>query len=111
MPFALRTSTRKWSTSLPMQTRKKPGPVPSGHLPPTSVRLPAEVVAGLDAWIAMQPDPKPRRAEALRHALREWLGGLGLVTADGDGRDTSRDRRQGSRSQQVIGASAERNPT
>ena len=33
----------------------------------------------LDAWIAAQPDPKPSRPEAIRHALTDWLTGQGYV--------------------------------
>ena len=43
------------------------------------LRLYPELDAGLDAWIAQQPDPKPSRPEAIRVALKEWLAGLGLL--------------------------------
>ena len=33
----------------------------------------------LDAWIADQPEPKPSRPEAIRHALTDWLTGQGYV--------------------------------
>jgi hypothetical protein len=37
------------------------------------------VFDALDAWIADQPDPKPTRPEAIRHALTDWLTGQGYV--------------------------------
>ena len=33
----------------------------------------------LNAWIADQPEPKPSRLEAIRHALTDWLTGQGYV--------------------------------
>ncbi|WP_267356483.1 MULTISPECIES: hypothetical protein [unclassified Methylobacterium] len=33
----------------------------------------------LDAWIADQPDPKPSRPEAIRHAVTGWLTSQGYV--------------------------------
>lgn len=44
--------------------------------PTTVMRVPLSVLAGLDAWIAAQPDPKPSRPEALRQLAR-----LGLTLA------------------------------
>jgi Arc/MetJ-type ribon-helix-helix transcriptional regulator len=46
---------------------------------PVNVRLPPEQLANLDAWIADQPDPKPSRPEAVRHALADWLAAQGYV--------------------------------
>jgi hypothetical protein len=45
---------------------------------PITVRLPPNQLAGLDAWIARQSDPKPTRPEAIRRALEAVmrLGGL-----------------------------------
>jgi hypothetical protein len=38
------------------------------------VRLQPDLLSTLDAWIAMQPDPKPSRPEAIRLLLSEALG-------------------------------------
>lgn len=46
---------------------------------PIMVRVMPSDVAGLDALIAAQPDPKPTRPEAIRLALRDWLTGLGYL--------------------------------
>lgn len=46
---------------------------------PVNVRLPPEQLAPLDAWIADQPEPRPSRPEAVRHALADWLIGQGYV--------------------------------
>lgn len=46
---------------------------------PVNVRLPPEQLAPLDAWISDQPEPKPTRPEAVRHALTDWLAGQGYV--------------------------------
>lgn len=43
------------------------------------VRCHDEQLTPLDAWIADQPDPKPSRPEAIRHALNDWLIGQGYV--------------------------------
>ncbi len=43
------------------------------------VRVQPEYVAPLDAWIADQPDPKPTRPEAMRHALTEHLKAKGYL--------------------------------
>jgi hypothetical protein len=56
-------------------TKKKMGRPPTGigHL--VGVRLAPDQLAGLDKWIAAQPDPKPSRPEAIRVLLRERLKG------------------------------------
>ncbi|TXN71587.1 hypothetical protein [Methylobacterium sp. WL6] len=41
--------------------------------------LPEAVSDALDAWIADQPEPKPSRPEAIRHALTDWLTSKGYV--------------------------------
>ncbi|MFK5597935.1 hypothetical protein ACFZ8E_13095 [Methylobacterium sp. HMF5984] len=46
---------------------------------PITVRAPPALVTPLDAWIADQPEPKPSRPEAIRHALTDWLTGQGYV--------------------------------
>jgi len=38
---------------------------------PITVRLVPDLLARLDAWIALQPDPKPSRPEAMRRALTQ----------------------------------------
>ncbi|MCJ2077870.1 ribbon-helix-helix domain-containing protein [Methylobacterium sp. E-016] len=44
-----------------------------------NLRAPPALLAPLDAWIADQPEPKPSRPEAIRHALTDWLTGQGYV--------------------------------
>lgn len=60
-------------------SRKKRGRPVTGIGSSIGLRLYPELDAGLDAWIAQQPDPKPSRPEAIRVALKEWLAGLGLL--------------------------------
>ena len=60
-----------------------------------SVRLPRILLDGIDAAIASEPDPKPRRPEAIRRALAEWLQSRRLLPA-APGR-TLRDAVQGNR--------------
>jgi hypothetical protein len=55
----------------------KRGPAPSGQGVPVLVRLHADLLAPLDAWVNSQPDPKPSRAEAIRIHLRGSLPGVG----------------------------------
>ena len=38
-----------------------------------AIRLDASTMAALDAWRMTHPYPQPTRAEAGRHAIREWL--------------------------------------
>ncbi|HET6238875.1 MAG TPA: ribbon-helix-helix domain-containing protein [Acetobacteraceae bacterium] len=47
-------------------------------MPGVMVRLPPDMLARLDAWIAQQPAPHPTRPEAIRRALEGAirLGGL-----------------------------------
>ena len=47
-------------------------------MPGIMVRLPVEMLAKLDAWIATRPDPKPSRPEAIRSAIAAVIrmGGL-----------------------------------
>jgi len=52
---------------------------PATDATPVLVRLMPTQVAPLDAWIEAQPDPKPSRPEAIRHALTNWLNGQGYV--------------------------------
>ncbi|BAU89387.1 hypothetical protein MPPM_0782 [Methylorubrum populi] len=62
-----------------LQPKKRRGPAPTGQGVPVQVRLHAEQLEPLDAWIATQPDPKPSRPEAIRGALTEWLSQKGLL--------------------------------
>ena len=43
-----------------------------------TVKLPADLVSDLDAWIAEQPNPKPTRPEAMRILVADALIGMGL---------------------------------
>jgi metal-responsive CopG/Arc/MetJ family transcriptional regulator len=43
--------------------------------PLTGLRMPAELNAKLDAWIAAQSEPKPSRSEAIRRLLERALSG------------------------------------
>lgn len=58
---------------------KRRGRPATGKGEPVTVRLQPEQLGALDAWIAIQPDPKPTRPEAIRNALAEWLISLGRV--------------------------------
>ena len=40
------------------------------------VRIQPDQLAILDAWIAVQPDPKPSRPEAIRQLLNTSLGAM-----------------------------------
>ena len=64
--------------------RKKRGPAPTGQTPVTSIRLPPDVLDGMAAWIAAQPDPQPSRSAAINFALRDWLIGLGYLPTRDD---------------------------
>jgi hypothetical protein len=54
-------------------SRKRRGPLPTGHGTPIVVRVQPEQLAVLDTWIAAQPDPKPSRPEAIRRLLTAAL--------------------------------------
>lgn len=41
--------------------------------------MPPEQLQPLDAWIEAQPEPRPTRPEAIRHALARWLTAQGYV--------------------------------
>lgn len=41
--------------------------------PPIALRLYTDILASLDRWIEAQPEPKPKRTEAIRQLLREAL--------------------------------------
>jgi hypothetical protein len=51
---------------------------------PVMVRLQPDQLAALDAYIARQPDPRPSRAEAVRHVL------MGAITRPPDWPDVSK---------------------
>ena len=69
-----------YGTSIAVITQKKRrGPVPTGKGTLIGVRLQPPDLPALDKWIAQQPEPKPSRPEAIRHALRDWLINLGLL--------------------------------
>ena len=38
------------------------------------MRLPLDAVEAVDAWIVLQPEPRPSRPEAIRRLLAEALG-------------------------------------
>lgn len=61
------------------ETRKGKGGRPRVDATPVTVRIPPDQLAPLDAWIADQPDPKPSRPEAIRHALTDWLSERGYI--------------------------------
>ncbi|MCJ2070657.1 hypothetical protein MKK75_17980 [Methylobacterium sp. J-030] len=67
------------ATQETLQPKKRRGPKPTGQGVPIQVRLQPDSLLPLDAWIAAQPDPKPSRPEAIRHALTDWLTGQGYV--------------------------------
>lgn len=45
---------------------------------PLSVRVPPDLLADLDIWIAEQPEPRPSRPEALRRLVADYLVTMGL---------------------------------
>lgn len=48
-----------------------------------AVRLPRDLLDGIDAYAAEEAD-KPGRPEALRRIVRDWLVGHGLLPPQGD---------------------------
>lgn len=70
-------------TSIPVLQRKR-GPIATGQTPVTSIRLPSDIVDGLDKFSAQQPEPRPKRSAIISSALREWLAGKGLLPASDD---------------------------
>lgn len=55
--------------------KKKPGRPATGHDPLLSFRLPADMIAAIDAWAAAQPD-RPTRSEALRRFIEAGMKAL-----------------------------------
>ena len=43
------------------------------------VRLQAQPLAALDAYLSAQPEPRPSRPEAIRYLLQDSLTGLGYL--------------------------------
>ena len=62
---------------------KKRGRPATGQGVQVQVRLHAPELAALDRWIKGQ-EQRPTRPQALRHALRDWLTGLGLLKHSDD---------------------------
>jgi hypothetical protein len=54
--------------------RKKSGPKPTGKGRPITVRIQPPQLAALDAWIKVQPKPRPTRPAAIRVLLAAALG-------------------------------------
>lgn len=54
----------------PQLRRHGRGRPSSGVGPPIGLRLYSDILASLDRWIENQPDPKPKRTEAIRELLR-----------------------------------------
>ena len=52
--------------------KRKPGRPKVGSTL-VGVSLPPDALATLDAWIASQPEPRPKRPEAIRRLLAEAL--------------------------------------
>ena len=65
--------------ALSVSRTKSKGGRPRVDATPIMVRVAPPLLSPLDAWIAAQPDPKPPRPEAIRHALTDWLTGQGYV--------------------------------
>jgi hypothetical protein len=60
-------------TSIAATEKRRPGRPRTGITPLTGVRIPADLDAKLNAWIAVQPEPKPSRSEAIRRLLESAL--------------------------------------
>lgn len=75
--------------SISASAKKRGRPATTGTGQTIGVRMLPELVSPLDAWIAAQPDPKPSRPEAIRHALTDWLTGQGYVRHDRDPEDAN----------------------
>lgn len=64
---------KKRGGSIADKQKRPRGRPPTGITPMTGVRIPAELDAKLNAWIAAQPEPKPSRSEAIRRLLEKAL--------------------------------------
>lgn len=69
---------------------KRRGPKPKGAVG-LNVRVPMDLMAAIDAWIAERADTIPpetlTRPEAVRRLAAEALIGMGLLPVPGDGRE------------------------
>jgi hypothetical protein len=75
LPLGLHCGTIDEMTVQP-QSRKRPGPAPTGKGMPVQVRLQPGLLAKLDAFIADQPKPvsRPEAIRALAEAALELIG-------------------------------------
>ena len=62
--------------------KKKRGPPATGKGEQIVVRMQPAPLSRLDAWIELQPDPKPSRAEAIRRLLEERFSQKGERQSD-----------------------------
>ena len=81
-PFRVITSDIGLSTRDNMKIARKPRSKETGTL--IGVRLQAQPLAALDAYVSAQPEPKPTRPEAIRYLLQDSLTGLGYLPARDD---------------------------
>lgn len=64
------------------ETGKNKGGRPRVDAQPITLRLPPDLLGGIDRYIAHEQSVVGRsvtRPEAVRHALKEWLGGHGYL--------------------------------
>ena len=65
--------------AIPVNRKKRGRPRVDSTL--VGVRLPPDQLAILDAWVDVQPDPKPSRPEAIRQLLQLSLGAIAAKVA------------------------------
>jgi hypothetical protein len=65
--------THSTGSRLPRKGRHHRGRPSINSGPPIALRLYSDILASLDGWIEKQPEPKPKRTEAIRELLREAL--------------------------------------
>lgn len=63
---------------LPSSIKKSKIGRPTKDTEPVTVRLPREMIDGLDEWRRQQPKI-PTRPDAIREAVSDWLIALGLL--------------------------------
>lgn len=68
---------RRLLVSFSAKPKRPRGRPRTGRDPMRGFRMPADLEAKLDAWIARQAGPKPSRSEAIRRLLESALGGAG----------------------------------
>jgi hypothetical protein len=75
LPIGLIVCYIKIMAAQELSVTKKSRGRPQGRTKPETrpVRLPIELIKRLDAWILLQPDPKPSISEAIRIGLQDWL--------------------------------------